>query len=637
MSARDRTGIARERRPTLFFLNEIRSFSPVFLDTDVDMTRIQAHRAAAHRAGQSYSTLSYVLHTAARVLAQHPEANAAIRGQHRVARYSSVHGKIALDKTMNGQRAVFTTVLRNLQRADLDEIQRRIDRFRNGSPATMPEFAGVRMLQRLPWPAGSALFRLGVRPLVKRPAAMGTFAVTSLGHRAVDSFFSVGGATITLGLGQTADRPVARDGAVTVARIMRLSLTFDHRVIDGAEAADILTEIKEGLETLEHIPDITHSLRVMDGGLGGGGTAEGRPVNKVGELKDYVEVHARGQRITGYQEVLDRISSDRDGEPGSWTREWSATAEALQARGQHLEASRHYAMARFPYVNGPARQEAQENCIKALDRWRSGRNGIEPIEVNLKEGSLRAWAAGLSAASPRPLLIVMGGIVTIKEQWAPMLARLRSLGLAAIVTEMPATGENSLPYEPESWRMISGLLDAVADRADVSQTHAMALSFSGHLALRCAADDPRIRSVITVGAPVSEFFTDLDWQRRLPQVTVDTLAHMTGRTPDTVAGSLAEWALTPQQLAALDIPVYYTASLRDEIIPPADVQLLRDHVRRLHLIEHDDVHGSPQHVAQTQLWAVSSLYQARGISSPRSALVGLMLNAMQRSGGRAGV
>jgi pyruvate/2-oxoglutarate dehydrogenase complex dihydrolipoamide acyltransferase (E2) component len=39
-----------------------------------------------------------------------------------------------------------------------------------------------------------------------------------------------------------------RDGALAVAPLMRLSLAFDHRVIDGAEAADVLTEIKDGLE-----------------------------------------------------------------------------------------------------------------------------------------------------------------------------------------------------------------------------------------------------------------------------------------------------------------------------------------------------------------------------------------------------
>ncbi len=241
--------VARQRRHTLHFLDEIRSFSPVFLDTEVDMTGIRAHRDAGDR---HYSTVTYVLHATARVLGTRPEANAAIRGRirPRVARYTSVNGKFTLDREMGGQRVVLSTVLPDLERASLDDIQRQVDHVRDGDPDTMPEFAATRLLQRLPWPLGTLAFRLGVRPLGRRAATMGTFAITSLAHRPVDGFLSVGGATITVGLGRTLDRPVARDGHVTIAPMMRLNLTFDHRVIDGAEAADVLAEIKDALESV---------------------------------------------------------------------------------------------------------------------------------------------------------------------------------------------------------------------------------------------------------------------------------------------------------------------------------------------------------------------------------------------------
>lgn len=240
--------IPRERRHTLRFLEEIRAVSPVFLDTDIDMSRVRTHRAVAD---VRYSTLTYVLHSSARVLARHPEANAAIRGRAgaRVARYDTVNAKITLDKRMNGHRVVLSTVLRDLHRAELDDIQRRIEHFRDGDPEVMPEFARTRLLQRLPRPLGRLAFRLGVRPLRRRPETMGTFAVTSLAHRPVDGFFSVGGATVTLGIGRTVDRPVVTGGRVVVAPVMRLSLTFDHRVIDGAEAADVLAEIRDELES----------------------------------------------------------------------------------------------------------------------------------------------------------------------------------------------------------------------------------------------------------------------------------------------------------------------------------------------------------------------------------------------------
>lgn len=242
--------VARERHHTLHFLDTIREFSPVFLDTEVDMTAVRAHRADADARGCRYSTLTYLLHTAARVLAAHPEANAAVRGRlrRRVARYPGAHGKITLDKTLNGQRIVLSAVLRDLERAGLDDIQGQIDRLRSGDPAELPEFSGARLLHRLPWPVGALAYRAAVRPLARRAEAMGTFAVTSLGHRPVDGFHSVGGTTVTLGVGRTQDRPVVRESRVVVAPVLRLNLSFDHRVIDGAEAADVLAEIKEGLE-----------------------------------------------------------------------------------------------------------------------------------------------------------------------------------------------------------------------------------------------------------------------------------------------------------------------------------------------------------------------------------------------------
>jgi pyruvate/2-oxoglutarate dehydrogenase complex dihydrolipoamide acyltransferase (E2) component len=242
--------IARERRHTLYFLEETRAFAPVFLDTEVDMTAVSAHRAAARTTDRRYSTVSYVLYAAARAMAHHPEANAAIRGRYwpRIARYDAVAVKMTLDQVLNGQRVVLSVIMPGLDQASLDEVQRQVDGYRAGDPARMPEFKGARLLHRLPWPLGPAAFRSVARPLRRRAEILGTVAVSSLGHRPVDAFHAVGGTTVTLGVGQVSHRPVVRDGAIQVAPVMRLSLTFDHRVIDGAEAADVLTDVKDGLE-----------------------------------------------------------------------------------------------------------------------------------------------------------------------------------------------------------------------------------------------------------------------------------------------------------------------------------------------------------------------------------------------------
>jgi hypothetical protein len=344
-------------------------------------------------------------------------------------------------------------------------------------------------------------------------------------------------------------------------------------------------------------------------------------VNSVEELKQYVGVHARGLEIDGWEQLLGRITTDGEG-PGSWAGEWTARGDLLARQDKHLEAGRHYLMARFPFVDGGPRRSAYDKALDAFGQWRSG-TGIQRVDVDFKGSRIGCWASGLSADRPRPLLVIMGGHLTLKEQWAPALPIFDKLGLAAVCTELPRVGENEVAYDAEAWRFLSALLDGLADRADVSRSYAFAMSFSGHLALRCAMDDPRIRGVITAGAPIAEFFTDTAWQRRLPAVTVDTLAHLTGSGLETKR----DWALPAERLAALDIPVAYVASLRDEIIPPGDLRVLRTRLRDLRLLEHDDVHGSPSHTEENQLWMAWSLLRMRGGRDPRTAVIGLMWRA----------
>jgi hypothetical protein len=617
------TPIARERRHTLYFLDEIRSFSPVFLDTEVDMSAVLAHRSRAAAEGERYSVVTYVLHAAARALAAHPEANAALQGG-KVQRYTAVNGKLTLDKTVNGRRVVLSVVLPDLERAGLAEVQQKVERYRDVDPATAPEFGGVRLLHRLPGPVGRAVFRAGVRSLTRRPALFGTFAVTSLGHRPVDGFHSVGGTTVTLGVGRILDRAVVRDGEVVVAPVLRLNLAFDHRVIDGAEAADVLTAVKENLEGFTAEPAAPRAL-AASGGAG----------NDVEELKQYIVVHARAQGIAParLKQVLGRITHDDGDAEGSWTGEWLRQSRELAARGRLLESSRYATIARFPYVDGPARQEALEAAGSSFERWAATRPGITRLDVDLPAGRVRCWTSGLSATAKRPLLLVMGGIVSTKEQWGPVLVQAARMGMAGLVAEMPGVGENTLRYDADSWRMLTGLLDAVAERADTAATYAIALSFSGHLALRAAAHDDRIRGIITAGAPVSEFFTSADWQRDLPRITADTLAHLTGVKRADLGAQLADWALTPQELAALEIPVYYAVSRRDEIIPPGEIELLRTHVRNLSVVENDDVHGSPEHTAEMRLWTIRSLMRIRNVGGVQAVVLD-GLSGIARTRGR---
>jgi len=77
-----------------------------------------------------------------------------------------------------------------------------------------------------------------------------TFSVSNLGMFDVDSFTAIifPPHAAVLAVGTVKEQPVVRDGALAVAQIMKATLSTDHRVADGAEAAQFLVEIKKLLE-----------------------------------------------------------------------------------------------------------------------------------------------------------------------------------------------------------------------------------------------------------------------------------------------------------------------------------------------------------------------------------------------------
>jgi pyruvate dehydrogenase E2 component (dihydrolipoamide acetyltransferase) len=77
------------------------------------------------------------------------------------------------------------------------------------------------------------------------------FSVTNLGASRIDAFTPLldPPQSAILGVGRARPRPAVVDGSITVRTIMILSLTFDHRVTDGAPAAAFLGRVVETLES----------------------------------------------------------------------------------------------------------------------------------------------------------------------------------------------------------------------------------------------------------------------------------------------------------------------------------------------------------------------------------------------------
>jgi pyruvate dehydrogenase E2 component (dihydrolipoamide acetyltransferase) len=78
----------------------------------------------------------------------------------------------------------------------------------------------------------------------------GTFTISNLGMFGVDVFVAVLNPpqAAILAVGAIAEQPVVRDGALVPAPLMSMTLTCDHRALDGATAADFLRSVKDFLE-----------------------------------------------------------------------------------------------------------------------------------------------------------------------------------------------------------------------------------------------------------------------------------------------------------------------------------------------------------------------------------------------------
>ncbi len=78
----------------------------------------------------------------------------------------------------------------------------------------------------------------------------GTFTISNLGMFGVEQFVAVLNPpqVAILAVGAIEEKPVVRDGEITARPLMSLTLTCDHRAVDGADAADFLRTVRSMLE-----------------------------------------------------------------------------------------------------------------------------------------------------------------------------------------------------------------------------------------------------------------------------------------------------------------------------------------------------------------------------------------------------
>jgi pyruvate dehydrogenase E2 component (dihydrolipoamide acetyltransferase) len=186
-----------------------------FLVRDLDASALVELREQLGR--DKFTQTDFLIALVARVLAKHPKMNAAWTGT-AVQRNPSVNISLAIAV----KHGVIGAVIPNADKLDLSAIA-----------AARRDIAGRARDGRL------------------RPAdvAGGTFTISNLGMYGVDAFSAIitQGQTAILAVGRIADRVVPVNGAPGIRPMMTLTLSSDHRVVDGAQAAQFLAELADAL------------------------------------------------------------------------------------------------------------------------------------------------------------------------------------------------------------------------------------------------------------------------------------------------------------------------------------------------------------------------------------------------------
>ncbi|MGQ9640575.1 MAG: dihydrolipoamide acetyltransferase family protein [Candidatus Bathycorpusculaceae bacterium] len=91
--------------------------------------------------------------------------------------------------------------------------------------------------------------------LSKENVSGGTFTISNLGMYGVEFFTPIINPpeAAILGVGKITEKPVLVNGKLEAKQVMTLSLSYDHRIIDGAPAAEFLQKIKLYMETPENL------------------------------------------------------------------------------------------------------------------------------------------------------------------------------------------------------------------------------------------------------------------------------------------------------------------------------------------------------------------------------------------------
>ncbi len=192
-----------------------------YVTVSIDLGAVFAKRKQLKEQGINISVNAFVVKAVAMALKEFPMVNASTDGN-TVKRKSKVNVGVAVSVD-NG---LVVPVIRNTDKKDLDEIQ-----------AETAEFAEKARTGKL------------------QPSEMqgGSFTISNMGMMNVEAFGAIinPGEAAILAVASGRPTPVVVDGEIVIRTMMKVTLSADHRVVDGAMGAEFVNAVKAKIEDSE--------------------------------------------------------------------------------------------------------------------------------------------------------------------------------------------------------------------------------------------------------------------------------------------------------------------------------------------------------------------------------------------------
>ncbi len=266
-----------------------------------------------------------------------------------------------------------------------------------------------------------------------------------------------------------------------------------------------------------------------------------------------------------------------------WCAEWKRTAEVHERLAREAEARNSPRSAADAYVRAAlCHHFGKFVFFEDLDQLRAATRATvesyakaaplldppaERVGIPYAGTSLPGWLRKPGAAARPPVVLLLAGLDSVKEEFNTFEPLFLDRGVATLSFDGPGQGESEfdLPIEPTFEKVVSAVVDWLQPRGDVdgSRVATVGVSLGGYYASRAAAFEPRLTCAVPIGGPY-DFAENYDRAPALTRQAFQARSH----SPDAETARQRAAQLTLADAARrIEMPFLVVFGKQDRLIP----------------------------------------------------------------------